>query len=78
MFGSGQYLKPTNYLQFKTNLNSKNSPLSLTLIILTEIFLPAAMKVAPATSGDKLSLSQMTSRTGTKKSSQMAPNAKIR
>ena len=39
---------------------------------------PAAIKVAPATSFDKCSLSQMTSKTGTKKSSQIAPSAKIR
>ena len=38
------------------------------------IFLPAAMKVAPATSSFSLNFSQMISRTGTKKSSQMAPN----
>ena len=40
--------------------------------------IPAAIKVAPATSFDKCNLSQMTSKTGTKKSSQIAPSAKIR
>lgn len=43
-----------------------------------EMRLPAAMNVAPATSLDKCSLSQITSRTGTKKSSQIAPSAKTR
>ena len=38
--------------------------------------LPAAMKVAPATSSLSLNFSQMISRTGTKKSSQMAPKVR--
>ena len=39
---------------------------------------PAAIKVAPATSLDMCNVSQIFSNTGTKKSSQMAPKAKIR
>ena len=42
------------------------------------ILVPAAIKVAPATSFDICNLSQIFSKTGTKKSSQMAPKAKIR
>ena len=37
--------------------------------------LPAAMKVAPATSSDSCSFSEMSSKEGTKKSSQTMANA---